>query len=201
MRARIFLVCATALTTCIALIGAADVSDEALSESPYQSAMTGLSPVELATFAEGQKGFAQRWVVAPSILGLWGRGPTSNGEACTDCHQHGGRGRPSDDEREPLSMLVRLSVPGTGAHGAPRGDPHYGDQLQEEGILGRVPAEGQARIVWREFSVTLPDGERVSLRRPQLVLRALAFGPLAAQVMTSVCVAPPLIGVGLIDAV
>jgi CxxC motif-containing protein (DUF1111 family) len=167
----------------------------------YRQPLANLTPAELEQFEAGSKGFAQRWVVAPSILGLWGRGPTSNGEACTDCHDNGGRGRASDSTDATPSMLVRLSIPGTGPRGAPRADPRYGDQLQEEGILGRVPAEGRALIVWSQFDVTLNDGEVVRLRRPRLEIRDLAFGPLADNIMTSVRVAPALVGVGLIDAI
>src|SRR5215813_3288485 len=104
-------------------------------EETYRQPIAGLTAAERAQFEGGSKGFAQHWAVAPSILGLWGRGPTSNGEACTDCHDNGGRGRATDSlESERPSMLVRLSTPGTGAHDAPRPDPNYGDQLQEEGI-------------------------------------------------------------------
>ena len=173
-------------------------------ESPqaYQQPATILSATQLAQFLEGRKAFAQRWVVAPSILGLWGRGPISNAEACTDCHENGGRGRAPDDSDEPMrSMLVRLSVPGAGAHGAPNPDPVYGDQLQNEGILGRVPPEGDPRLSWEMRSVTMAGGELVPLRAPVLELQRLNFGPLGPEVMSSARVAPPLVGVGLLDAV
>ncbi|HXX10580.1 MAG TPA: di-heme oxidoredictase family protein, partial [Burkholderiales bacterium] len=60
------------------------------SESAYQQPAPVLDAAQLEVFMGGRKGFDQRWVVAPSILGLWGRGPTSNGEACIDCHENGG---------------------------------------------------------------------------------------------------------------
>jgi CxxC motif-containing protein (DUF1111 family) len=170
-------------------------------DEAYRRPLAGLTQVEQERFDEGAKGFAQHWAVAPSILGLWGRGPTSNGEACTDCHDNGGRGRATESIESQPSMLVRLSIPGESPHGEPRPDPRYGDQLQEEGILGRVPAEGRALIVWSELEVTLADGDVVRLRRPRLDIRDLAFGPLTADVMTSVRVAPALVGVGLIDAI
>jgi len=53
----------------------------------YQQPLAALTAQELEQFKAGRQGFEQRWVVAPSILGLWGRGPTSNGEVCTDCHR------------------------------------------------------------------------------------------------------------------
>jgi CxxC motif-containing protein (DUF1111 family) len=184
------------------LVGADHGTGSQISEQAYQQPLADLDAAQLEQFEEGRKGFSQHWAVAPSILGLWGRGPTSNGEACTDCHDNGGRGRATDSIDAPLqSMLVRLSVPGAGPHGAPRPDPNYGDQLQEEGILGRVPAEGRALITWSEFAVALPDGEVVRMRRPSLQLRDLAFGPLAANIMQSVRVAPALVGVGLIDSI
>src|SRR5882672_7235660 len=109
-------------------------------ERAYQQPAPILDADQLAQFIEGRKGFAQHWVVAPSILGLWGRGPISNAEACTDCHDNGGRGHAPADVTEPMrSMLVRLSIPGAGPHGGPNPHPVYGDQLQNEGILGRVP--------------------------------------------------------------
>src|SRR3954469_10620966 len=172
------------------------------SDQAFREPLPDLTRADLDLFEEGRKGFAQHWAVAPSILGLWGRGPTSNGEACTDCHVNGGRGRATDaSETELPSMLVRLSISGEGPHGAPRPDPDYGDQLQEEGILGRVPAEGRALISWSGFEVTLADGEVVRLRRPHLQIHDLAFGALAPDIMISVRVAPALIGVGLIDAI
>lgn len=172
------------------------------SESAYQQPGPVLDPAQLAVFMEGRKGFAQRWVVAPSILGLWGRGPTSNAEACTDCHENGGRGRPPANGTEPMhSMLVRLSIPGLGPHGAPNPHPAYGDQVQNEGTLGRVPPEGDPRLKWEVRSIAMADGETVELRAPVLDLRRLNFGPLGSEVMTSARVAPPLVGVGLLDAV
>ncbi len=172
------------------------------SELAYQQPAPLLSAGRLERFMEGRKGFAQHWVVAPSILGLWGRGPTSNAEACTDCHENGGRGRAPKGVTEPMrSMLVRLSIPGAGPHGGPNPDRVYGDQLQNEGILGRVPAEGDPRLSWKSRSVAMAGGEIVQLRAPVLELRHLNFGPLGAEVMTSARVAPALVGVGLLDAV
>jgi CxxC motif-containing protein (DUF1111 family) len=172
------------------------------SHDAYQQPARVLNATQLEQFLEGRKSFAQLWVVAPSILGLWGRGPTSNADACTDCHENGGRGRAPDGPAEPMrSMLVQLSIPGAGPHGGPNPHPAYGDQLQNEGILGRVPPEGDPRLRWETHSVAMASGEIVELRAPVLELRDLNFGPLGPDVMTSARVAPPLVGVGLLDAV
>jgi CxxC motif-containing protein (DUF1111 family) len=149
-------------------------------------------------FRQGEQLFRQRWVVAPSALGRWGRGPLSNGEVCTDCHAGNGRGRPPLAPDEPLrTMTLRLSVAGD----TPRPHPAYGDQLQYQGVLGRVPGEGEATIVWHESAVTLADGTRVLLRRPQLRLSGLNYGPIEAQVLLSARVAPAMFGLGLLEAV
>ena len=86
------------------------VSASHAEDQAYREPLPGLTPSDLERFEEGRKGFAQHWVVAPSVFGLWGRGPTSNGEACTDCHTNGGRGRATDfPDTEPRSMIyVRL---------------------------------------------------------------------------------------------
>jgi CxxC motif-containing protein (DUF1111 family) len=172
------------------------------SDQAYQQPAPVLTAQQLEQFKQGRKGFEQRWVVAPSVFGLWGRGPTSNGEACTDCHERGGRGRPPEYVTEPMqSMLVRLSIPGEGPHGAPNPHSAYGDQLQNQGILGRVPAEGDPRLRWETRRVAFADGETISLRAPVLEFWHLSFGPLGEEVMTSARVAPALVGVGLLNAV
>lgn len=62
-------------------------------------------------------------------------------------------------------MLVRLSVPGVGEHGGVVPDPVYGDQLQEQAILG-VPREGRTRVTYTERTGTYADGEAFTLRVP-----------------------------------
>jgi CxxC motif-containing protein (DUF1111 family) len=152
--------------------------------------------------AKGEALFHERWVVAPSAFGRWGRGPVSNGEACTDCHAGGGRGGVPSSADEPLrTALVRLSLPGTPGGGAPPPHPAYGQQLQYRGVLGKVPGEGEAQVIWRETSVVLADGHRVVLRTPRLRFVQLTLGPVAREVLTSLRVAPPLHGVGALEAV
>jgi CxxC motif-containing protein (DUF1111 family) len=168
----------------------------------YSLPVPGLDAEQLELFTGGRQEFHQRWVVLAVIGGKWGRGPTSNGEICTDCHVGNGRGHVPESERETLaSMVVRLSVPGESGHGGPLPHPNYGDQLQNQGELGRVFPEGDAVIAWSEREERLPDGSKVSLRTPKLQFTNLAFGPLGADTMTSVRNAPPVFGAGLLDAI
>ncbi len=99
------------------------------------------------------------------------------------------------------SMLLKLSVPGARRDGGPQPHPVYGLQLQQQGILGEVPAEGIATLDWMDERVVLSDGTTVHLRRPRLQVRNLAFGPLGEKTMTSARVAPPLAGLGMLETV
>jgi len=180
--------------------GSFTVADE--SALAYSLPGPGLDQAQLELFVNGRQEFYQRWVVLAVIGGKWGRGPTSNGEICIDCHAGNGRGHAPDSVRETLaSMVVRLSVPGEGEHGGPLPHPNYGDQLQNQGELGRVFPEGDAVVAWSEHQENLADGASVTMRTPTLGFTNLAFGPLGADVMTSVRIAPPVIGAGLLDAV
>jgi CxxC motif-containing protein (DUF1111 family) len=148
-----------------------------------------------APFESASALFRQRWVVAPSAFGPWGRGPLSSAEACSDCHEADGRRRPPPPAGAPLrAMLLRLSVAG-------KPHPVYGDQLQHQGVLGRVPGEGEAFVTWRTSSIVLGDGEVVALRRPEFRLAGLNYGPIGVATRLSPRLAPPLAGLGLLEAV
>ncbi len=47
----------------------------------------------------------------------------------------------------------------------------------------------------------LADGETVSLRAPHYALTDLGYGPISPDIMISPRVAPPMIGLGLLEAV
>ncbi|MDF2697957.1 MAG: thiol oxidoreductase, partial [Labilithrix sp.] len=110
-------------------------------------------------------------------------------------------GRPPETPDESfLSMLVRLSVPGRSEHGGPMPDPAYGDQLQENGILG-VPAEGVTRVAYAEVAGSFADGAPFSLRRPTYSIEKLGYGPLPADIQLSPRTAPFVMGLGLLEAI
>jgi CxxC motif-containing protein (DUF1111 family) len=150
-------------------------------------------------FEQGRQLFQQHWVVPPSAFGQWGRGPLSNAASCSDCHAANGRGRPPLLSDEPVrAALVRLSV---GPLEAPQPHPAYGDQLQQLGVLGKVPGEGQAYVDWTAHDLTYADGAKVTLRAPRLRFDSLAHGGIEADTLLSLRVAPPLVGLGMLGAV
>ena len=163
------------------------------------------------TFMVGRSVFNRQWAAVTSLNGDWGLGPTFIADRCSACHINTGRGSPPEHGEQMLSMLVRLSLPGEGVHGAPRPHPNYGDQLQNRSLDGRnvdlayagspVPPEADIYLDWDERTVTFPDGEAIELRSPKLRIEKLNFGPLGADIMTSVRIAQPIFGLGLFEAV
>jgi CxxC motif-containing protein (DUF1111 family) len=187
----------------------------------YSHPLPSLTAQQGEAFALGHRMFHNKWAFYWFENAEWGRGPTSNAQACASCHARNGRGmvpgespvgeteateRPRDSHiavrTEPANqMVVRISRPGQSAEGGPLHHPHYGDQLQDVGVRGVVPAEAQVDIEWTEETVRLHDGERILLRSPRVKISHTAFGPLGDDIRTSLRLAPPLIGMGLLDAV
>jgi CxxC motif-containing protein (DUF1111 family) len=149
-------------------------------------------------FFVGNSIFNRNWVTAPSSTeGLDGLGPTFNASSCSACHLLDGRGRPPRPGEAMLSSLVRLSIAGDGG---PVAEPSYGDQFQPSSILG-VPGEGLVELTWIEEPGSYGDGTAYSLRRPVIGFTDLGFGPMSEGVMTSLRVAPPVAGLGLLELV
>jgi CxxC motif-containing protein (DUF1111 family) len=164
-------------------------------------------------FKIGNSIFRRNWVSAPASTDATdGLGPLFNARACQACHLKDGRGHPpfsADVPDDSGSMLVRLSVPAAtaeekesiAAHSVNSiPDPTYGGQLQDRSIQG-FAAEGKLKIDYTEQPVTLPDGEVVNLRAPSYSLTDLAYGQASPDLMISPRVAPPMIGLGLLEAV
>ncbi len=161
-----------------------------------------LSATDHESFLAGKRVFNADWFPPGADAGEFaGLGPVFNQQSCSACHPENGRGQPPESEGAPmLSMLVRLSVPGTSAMGGPPGHPAYGDQLNDRAIAG-VPAEGRTVVSYAEIPGAFDDGEPYSLRRPTTRFEDLAFGPLGDDILISPRVAPAMIGLGLLEAV
>ena len=160
-------------------------------------------------FRVGNGIFKKVWVSSPSsTTSSDGLGPLFNARACQRCHLKDGRGHPPTPGERAESMFLRLSIPAANGEGArreapPRAgipEPVYGGQLQNFSIQG-VPAEGEMTIEYREQPVALADGETASLRVPTYGVRALGYGPLHRDTMLSPRVTPPIIGMGLLEAI
>jgi CxxC motif-containing protein (DUF1111 family) len=172
-----------------------------VTENAFGHPVPTLSRDRERSFFRGRALFRDVWVTAPSSTrSRDGLGPLFNARSCDGCHIRDGRGQPPSEGQPMRTMLVRLSLPGAGAHGEPAGEPSYGGQLQPFGIQG-VPGEGEALVSYEEMPGHYGDGEAYSLRRPSYRFAELSYGGLAPGTLISPRVAPAVIGLGLLAAV
>jgi CxxC motif-containing protein (DUF1111 family) len=170
-------------------------------ESAYIMPIAELNKKQGKRFVAGHEAFNEAWVVAPEP-GVWGLGPTFNEDRCSHCHEANGRSPAAPDGGEAVrGPLVRLSIAGQDKFGGPSPHPAYGDQLQNRGIEGRVPPEGKIRVSYAPLDVEFADGEVITLRKPKIQFAELEFGEIGDATMTSLRVAPQLVGLGLLEAV
>ncbi|WP_245308563.1 di-heme oxidoredictase family protein [Aurantimonas sp. 22II-16-19i] len=161
-------------------------------------------------FKLGNALFRKLWVSSPSSTEASdGLGPLFNSRSCQSCHLKDGRGRPPEPDEPAVSMFLRLSVPPRteeerrklASHEFSRiPEPTYGGQLQNFAVQGLKP-EGRMVITYREEPVTLGDGTVVSLRHPTYSVADFGYGPMAKDAMLSPRVAPPMIGLGLVEQI
>lgn len=160
-------------------------------------------------FSVGNSFFRNPWVIAPSSTAARdGLGPLFNTNGCQNCHIKDGRGHlPAEGDDNAVSVLLRISVaPRTPEQwqrvyrdgGIP--DPHYGTQIQDFAVPGLEP-EARLDIRYETRVVTLADGTSVRLRKPVVRLNQLAYGPLHPDLQMSLRLAPPMIGLGLLEAI
>jgi len=186
--------------------GAATVTK--FDQNAFSMPSANLSPLRRLDFSVGNSFFRNPWVIAPaSTTARDGLGPLFNTNACQSCHIKDGRGHPPEsDATQSVSMLVRLSIPATDAHAEvvrQRGiapEPTYGGQLQDMSVPGVAP-EGKVRFTYTTHTVKFADGNEVELQKPHLQITELGYGPMHSQTLFSPRVAPPVIGLGLLEAI
>ena len=170
---------------------------------------SNLTPMQRMDFSVGNAFFRNAWVAAGRApANRSGVGPLLNTDSCQSCHIKDGRGHPPrEGVLDPaLSSLVRLSIPAREADAAivqragSVAEPTYGGQLQDNAIAGHV-AEGHVWLRYETHSVQLADGTQVELRKPVIEIQELGYGALHPETLTSLRVAPPMIGLGLLEAI
>ncbi|ODA31487.1 thiol oxidoreductase [Veronia pacifica] len=160
-------------------------------------------------FSVGNSFFRNPWIIAPSTTDARdGLGPLFNTNGCQNCHIKDGRGHPPRaGEINSVSMLVRLSVPAMTPeekmqllrHGH-LPEPNYGGQIQDFSIPGAEP-EAKVKVTYSKVIETFADGTQVELRKPVIELKDLAYGNLHSDTRISARVAPPMIGLGLLESI
>ena len=79
-------------------------------------------------------------------------------------------------------------------------DPVYGDQFQPFAVAG-LPAEGEVAVTYSEIPITLNGGETATLLSPSFAVKNLRYGPLDPGTRISPRLAPPMLGLGLLEAI
>lgn len=165
-------------------------------------------------FMVGNGLFRKDWVSSPaSTQASDGLGPLFNARSCQACHVKDGRGTvPGFDPLERsdvVALLLRLSLPGSADDARKRldqgevaslPDPVYGHQLQPFAVPG-LAAEGRIRIDYSEVPVQLNGGESATLMDPSYRVEDLGYGPMHPDVRFSPRLAPPMLGLGLLEAI
>jgi CxxC motif-containing protein (DUF1111 family) len=177
-------------------------------QNAFSLPSANLAPSRRVDFSVGNSFFRNPWVIAPSTTTARdGLGPLFNTNACQGCHIKDGRGHPPEPgATNAVSMLVRLSIPDDPAYAhiierlgvVP--EPVYGGQFQDMAIPGVVP-EGKVRVEYTSVPVRFKDGTEVELLKPSLNITQLGYGPMHPDTRFSARVAPPMIGLGLLEAI
>ena len=173
--------------------GAATVRN-APAKTAFAAPSANLSFEERGDFNLGEALFAKLWVSSPaSTKASDGLGPLFNARACSSCHIGNGRGLGPDASGGPGSLVLGLRS-GQGPHET------YGAQLQHRAVQGHA-AEARVVVSYEDVPVRLDDGTRVTLRKPVYEVSGLAYGPLGPDTNLLPRLAPPLLGLGLIERI
>ena len=191
-----------------AMQGGAGTSRKPVNRNAFSHFAENLTFQQEQDFKLGNALFRKFWVASPaSTKASDGLGPLYNARSCQSCHLKDGRGRPPNPGEPATSMFLRLARPAMTAAEqqsldagliANFPDRVYGGQLQNFSVAG-VPSEGRMVVEYFDQEVVLGDGERVVLRRPIYRVEGLRYGPLGVRTSLSPRVAPPMIGLGLIE--
>lgn len=156
----------------------------------FQQPAPNLSGEEVDLHDAGDAAFAATFVSAPAALN-GGLGPVFNNTSCESCHIRNGRA--VDD------ILLHVSRPGLGEKGQPQPVEGFGLQLQDRAITGFDP-EARLSTSYRDSSVSLADGETVTLRVPEYTVTD-AYRPFPEEAQVSPRAALPVFGLGLLEAI
>lgn len=161
-------------------------------------------------FHVGKAIFEKIWVFAPSsTTASDGLGPLYNARSCVRCHKGNGRGMIEGNKSSSPALFLRLSIPpSTAKHQALLAsgkvgfisEPTYGKQLQTFAYPGGK-AEGQLVVNYKPIKIALMGGEVVEIQLPSYHIKDLGYGPIHQELLFSPRIAPPIIGLGLLEAI
>lgn len=164
----------------------------------FGSPASNLSSSNLLRHLDGDAHFEANFVTGPADINP-GLGSIFNNSSCINCHPRDGRSGFPQDLTSRSGFFLRTSIAGTDAHGAPNPTPGFGFQLQNQAIFGYEP-EVRFKVTYTEITETLADGTQVQLRKPTYSVYD-AYIPFPAGAMLSPRLAPPVFGLGLLEAI
>src|SRR5450631_3068047 len=173
--------------------GTATVFDE--TSHAFTLSIDGMGERDQRALELGDQTFEAKFVAPPAET-FGGLGSIFNNVSCINCHRNDGGGFPSTGSAT-SGLLMRISQSGTDPHGGPLAVDGYGTQVQDQAVLS-YSAEAGVLINYTESPFTYPDGTSVSLRKPTYTLQN-PYTPIAVPYMLSPRLAPPLVGIGLLD--
>ena len=182
-----------------------------INQDAFSQASANMSFERELDFKIGNAFFKRIWVSSPSTTqSSDGLGPLFNARSCQRCHIKDGRGHPPEGHADNnVSALLKLAIPAQNkqqqqllASGVAANfpDPNYGGQLQDFSVQG-VFAEGKVALSYEQKRIKLADGEIIVLRKPVYTVKNKRYGEFHRQIMSSLRVAPQMIGLGLLEAI
>jgi CxxC motif-containing protein (DUF1111 family) len=164
----------------------------------FQQPAANLSAAQISQHRDSDKAFGDIFVTAPSTIN-GGLGPVFNQNSCESCHVLNGRSPFPQNDNNLRGLLMRLSIAGIGAHGAPLAVPGFGGQLQTQATFGKAP---EGTLSWEEVleKKDFTDGSQHELRHFIYAIKN-TYQTLPNDVLMSPRIAPPMIGLGLLEAI
>lgn len=165
----------------------------------FETISPGLSPTEVKAHQAGDYDFEKSYVAAPAATHS-GLGPIFNNVSCINCHPRDGRAPFPESNINALSgFFLRISIPGTDAHGGPAPAPGFGNQVQNQAIFGYKP-EAQYQVTYTQIVETFADGTKVVLNKPHYSLIS-PYTNLPSGILLSPRIGMPVFGLGLLEGI
>ena len=157
-----------------------------------------LSSESLKKHQDGDVDFEAAFVSNPSPRN-GGLGPIFNNNACNSCHPSDGRAAFPSNINAMSGFFLRISIPGTDKHGAPKPVPGFGVQLQHQSLYG-YQAEAKLAVSYEDETVKLADGTTVTLHKPTYSVID-PYMELPGNLQISPRIGMPVFGLGLLQAI
>lgn len=167
-------------------------------KSSFETPASNLNATNEAIHIEGDKQFEASFVAAPAPINP-GLGVIFNNVSCINCHPTDGRAAFPNDINEFSGFFLRTSIPGFDSHGGPNPVPGFGDQLQNQSVIGYKP-ELKFTVRYENITVVYGDGTKKTLHKPIYGVTD-SYIDFPSNAMLSPRIGPPMYGLGLLEAI